>query len=306
MKLIPSLLAAGCLVATASMSLGQVTLYSMGKVGFWTQAADNVLPPAAYTWGAYGAVYVTALTDATTASAQFSGGGNPFLFQPVGSGFPYFTGFGGYFDTQGLLDAAFPQGSYTFTVSGGTLGTQSDSLTFSNALYPPAQPRLTGNTFSHMAELDPRVDFVGTINSFVPSPLATESVTSIGIYRRSGQGPSFYAQLSPSTTTFTIPADTLRTGRPYIFVLSFTSTRVTRGFGNAQAAVGAGYTTQFVFDVGCPADFNQDFQVDFFDYLDFVVAFDAQDPEADFNGDAQFDFFDYLDFVFAYDRPCDL
>jgi hypothetical protein len=52
---------------------------------------------------------------------------------------------------------------------------------------------------------------------------------------------------------------------------------------------------------GCAADFNGDQQVDFFDYLDFASAFDAEDPSADFNGDNQVDFFDYLDFVAAFD-----
>jgi DNA-binding beta-propeller fold protein YncE len=55
----------------------------------------------------------------------------------------------------------------------------------------------------------------------------------------------------------------------------------------------------------CPADFNQDGTVDFFDYLDFVAAFDTENPSADFNGDNTVDFFDYLDFVAAFDIGCD-
>jgi hypothetical protein len=35
----------------------------------------------------------------------------------------------------------------------------------------------------------------------------------------------------------------------------------------------------------CPADFNEDFVVDFFDYLDFTVAFADNEPLADFNQD---------------------
>jgi hypothetical protein len=54
----------------------------------------------------------------------------------------------------------------------------------------------------------------------------------------------------------------------------------------------------------CPADFNLDGQVDFFDYLDFAAAFDAEDAAADFNSDDQVDFFDYLDFAAAFDAGC--
>jgi hypothetical protein len=55
----------------------------------------------------------------------------------------------------------------------------------------------------------------------------------------------------------------------------------------------------------CPADFNQNGSVDFFDYLDFVNAFAADDPSADFNANGIVDFFDYLDFVNAFDVPCE-
>ncbi len=54
----------------------------------------------------------------------------------------------------------------------------------------------------------------------------------------------------------------------------------------------------------CPADFNQDGIVDFFDYLDFVDAFSANVLSADFNGDMVIDFFDYLDFVDAFSGGC--
>ena len=48
------------------------------------------------------------------------------------------------------------------------------------------------------------------------------------------------------------------------------------------------------------ADFNHDGMIDFFDYLDFVDAYSANDPAADFNSDGMIDFFDYLDYVDAY------
>ena len=54
----------------------------------------------------------------------------------------------------------------------------------------------------------------------------------------------------------------------------------------------------------CLADFNNDSIVDFFDYLDFVQAFSADDASADFNNDGVVDFFDYLDFVQAFSSGC--
>jgi hypothetical protein len=50
------------------------------------------------------------------------------------------------------------------------------------------------------------------------------------------------------------------------------------------------------------ADFNGDNVVDFFDYLDFVNAFSAEDPRSDVNRDGGIDFFDYLFFADAFSQ----
>ena len=54
----------------------------------------------------------------------------------------------------------------------------------------------------------------------------------------------------------------------------------------------------------CEADFNNDGFLDFFDYDEFVVAYETGGAGADFNGDGFVDFFDYDDFVLAYEAGC--
>jgi hypothetical protein len=54
----------------------------------------------------------------------------------------------------------------------------------------------------------------------------------------------------------------------------------------------------------CNADINGDGTLDFFDYLDFVAAFSANNPIADYNIDGVIDFFDYLDFVAEFSSGC--
>lgn len=56
--------------------------------------------------------------------------------------------------------------------------------------------------------------------------------------------------------------------------------------------------------VYCPADLNEDGQVDFADYLDFLNFYDDQDPSADFNRDGLVDFADYLEFLNFYSVGC--
>ncbi|MBU6413941.1 MAG: matrixin family metalloprotease [Planctomycetes bacterium] len=63
-------------------------------------------------------------------------------------------------------------------------------------------------------------------------------------------------------------------------------------------------TLSLSFAPECTADFNGDTSIDFFDYLDFVAAFSANETAADFNGDTSIDFFDYLDFVAAFSAGC--
>jgi hypothetical protein len=59
---------------------------------------------------------------------------------------------------------------------------------------------------------------------------------------------------------------------------------------------------------GCPADFNGDGFLDFFDYDDYVNCFETgtcpPGKTADFNGDGFADFFDYDDFVGAFETGC--
>jgi hypothetical protein len=75
--------------------------------------------------------------------------------------------------------------------------------------------------------------------------------------------------------------------------------------GGYLGARGSGVLTiSNIADPSCPADFNGDTVVDFFDYLDFVAAFSSNDPAADFNADSVIDFFDYLDFVAAFSSGC--
>jgi hypothetical protein len=58
----------------------------------------------------------------------------------------------------------------------------------------------------------------------------------------------------------------------------------------------------------CPADFNTDGFVDFFDFDDFVACFEGAScppgQSADFNADGFVDFFDFDDFVAAFDLGC--
>jgi predicted outer membrane repeat protein len=56
--------------------------------------------------------------------------------------------------------------------------------------------------------------------------------------------------------------------------------------------------------IDCPADFNNDGVLDFFDVAAFLAAFSAQDPAADLTGDGIFDFFDVAAYLAAFSAGC--
>ena len=112
------------------------------------------------------------------------------------------------------------------------------------------------------------------------------------------------AAAAPMAATIPLFADLLGQGQS-IYVANFmysdeamTDSQIA-SFGGPDAR-GIAYLRP----IPCPADFNGDEIVDFFDYLDFVDAFSANDPSADFNNDSVIDFFDYLDFVDAFSGGC--
>ena len=63
-------------------------------------------------------------------------------------------------------------------------------------------------------------------------------------------------------------------------------------------------STQAILYVGCGGDFNRDGFIDFSDFDEFVIAFEAGEARSDFNEDGFLDFTDFDDFVAAFEEGC--
>jgi len=59
-----------------------------------------------------------------------------------------------------------------------------------------------------------------------------------------------------------------------------------------------------VYRVPCPADYNNDGQIDFIDIVAFLNLFNSQDPGADLNADHAWDFLDISVFIQAISAGC--
>jgi hypothetical protein len=73
-------------------------------------------------------------------------------------------------------------------------------------------------------------------------------------------------------------------------------------------STGADFGATFRWVPYCPADFNADGFIDFFDYDEFVACYEGEfcpaGEDADFNNDGFADFFDYDEFVGAFEGGC--
>jgi hypothetical protein len=95
----------------------------------------------------------------------------------------------------------------------------------------------------------------------------------------------------------------LGTGTPTLTILNFGRADVGIYACSVQNVCGTTATSNVTITL-CFVDFNCDGFLDFFDYDEFVTAFETGDTRADFNGDGFLDFFDYDDFVGAFEAGC--
>jgi len=74
------------------------------------------------------------------------------------------------------------------------------------------------------------------------------------------------------------------------------------GIGTTPAGISSAWVATI--PLPCDADFNGDGFLDFTDFDDFVLAFEAGQASADFNGDGFLDFTDFDDFVASFETGC--
>lgn len=204
-----------------------------------------------------------------------------------------------------------PVGRYDYVISGGSLGTQSGSLTSPGFRWPERPPWITN--WASLQNIVPNRPFFISVEAWT-SPAGTEGTTWIEISDPAGGPYPFVTYVQTNVIAIEVPAFTLEPNRRYRLRIT-SSARDFRpfvGFAGTAASLVAWdrntYTDIFtVAEIPCTADVNGDTFLDFFDYLDYVACFegDCRDGvDSDFNADGFTDFFDYSDFVAAFEAGC--
>ena len=154
------------------------------------------------------------------------------------------------FPTRSALDDAYPDGTYSYEISGGTGGTQSATLAMPVDFFPVDVPQFSANTFNTIGLADPGATFNVDWNSFTADDRGLNARVRFGLYdQTSGDFPIFAGNLPATTRSYEIPANTLIPGHDYELLLIFSNAILTSsaGFGTANSLVDANRSMSFTF-----------------------------------------------------------
>ena len=146
---------------------------------------------------------------------------------------------------QPLLEAAFPAGPHTFTVSGGTLGTLSSTLNFPDNYYPAGTPAFTAASLLGLQTFDPSNDLTLHWNQFTPHGDANAPrVRLFAEDEGTHDFPVEQGTLPADATSWTLPGGTLQPGHDYLFMLILSNARseTAAGFGGTANTLVDAYT----------------------------------------------------------------
>jgi len=195
-------------------SIGAIVLGAQKVLGFVQVGDGNALTTA---YAMFSTNLVSSIPDAyASVTLTYPGPGSPASLPQINS-----QAFGSntYFSTQAAMDAAYPFGTYTFTADADTA-----SFTYSADDYPQSLPYLTGNDYTNLQGMDPSQPFTFDFNPFVAGSTATGSELDFIVVDET-QGISVYSNpLLPTTTTsVTIPANTLAGGDSFYYELLYSN-----------------------------------------------------------------------------------
>ncbi len=209
-----------------------------------TTANPAFTPADASFWFFTARVFQSAAGDVGSASVTDPGPGSPLNLAPNGN---VFAG-GGTFGSLADLDAAFPGGTYDYSITGGTLGSDTGSLTLpATHLYVQSVPAFA-NFNSIQTAVDPAQPFTFQWNSLVANPAADQSLVFFSVYDATSFATVVDSGgLAAATTSFQIPAASLLPDHQYTADVFFSS-RQNSGTGFANTSEPPGGITGLVGD----------------------------------------------------------
>ena len=166
-----------------------------------------------------GRAFFTNTTDFDAGTLTYGGPGSPAALTP-GSPPPSLT-LGGSNPSFVGLQSDFPNGDYTFDLTGGTMGPTEFVINYAGNAYSNT-PELTAASFSALQGLNAAAPITLDFNPMDVSPNATPGANAIFFsVVDSSNSTVFNETLSTTDTSVTIPGGVLSAGQSYSFDLLF-------------------------------------------------------------------------------------
>ena len=152
-----------------------------------------------------------------------------------------------------VFNADYPFGTYTVSAKNSvTMATGAGSMNYTQDAYTSAIPALTAASFAGLQGLNPAAGFTINFNSFIPNAAANFGKTFFTIFDSTNATVFSQGFLDPSTTSVSIPANTLQANASYRFELDFDD-RIQATSGNVATEQGFDVRTDGNFRTGAVA-----------------------------------------------------
>jgi hypothetical protein len=239
------------LVGFLSLAKAQVANFDIFEEDFLNQTGDSTETSSSWSFSAR--VFLTNPDDASSASVT-APDSTTYSLTSNGASQPTYQYQQGFAD-QTSLQEQFPSGAYTFGISGGTLGSDSGTVTLpSNGTlpFPSAIPSFTN--FTAFQNLNASQAFTFTFAGFTNLTSGeTSSNLFFTIFDASGDSVFSESFLPSTTTSILLPANELASGEDYTAALVYDNrvTEADAGFdlssGGVNGTAGYDYNTSAAF-----------------------------------------------------------
>lgn len=196
-----------CLLLPASQA--QIDIYVVGKIKtFWQDSDGQANLPPSWRLESHLDAGPNDITEVSLSAA-----GNTVTMDSYFEGGSWFE-YSDYFADQAGLDAAWPNGSFQFNYSGGTLGAGSLDMDLTGDSYPMIpNVGLTGSSWSSLQGMEVTQDLTLTWNQASWTGAGPQMIFMNFYDRNSSQ--EFEFELNYSDTSLLIPANTLAPSSTY-------------------------------------------------------------------------------------------
>lgn len=220
------LVAASAAVATtvlfASAASADISFVNMFRSDSYTQTANGNSLTSNGSFLSFDLNSTTA-NEYASALVTFPGPASPVTLLPTSTPtiLSYQTGS---YPTRAAMDADFPTGTYVFTATPpATRGVPVNTTRFdyTTDAYPTV-PYLTGTDYAALQGMNATAPFTAHVSTFTPDAATSEGLMFFTVFDETTTTRVFEVDfLPPSTTSVTIPANTLTAGHDYQYEIVF-------------------------------------------------------------------------------------